>query len=97
MTPTTFQDLIGIFLVALGLLGLVISALMKRGKLKPNAFWGRNEAEVFWQGIGILAWGLGMISHLVASESLASWLYILGALVFMAAIYIGRKKAAAKI
>ena len=96
MTSTTFQDLLGIVFIALGLFCFVLSSQFKRGKRKPSTFWGRSATEAFWQGIGCLAWGLGMLSRFVVPQDVAAWLYIAGALVFIVALLVGRKKAAAK-
>lgn len=97
MTLTTLQGLLGIGFVSLGLLYFVLWSQFKRGKRKPSSFWGRSASEVFWQGIGTLAWGLGMLSRLVVAEDVAPWLFIAGALVYIVAVLIGRKKTAAEI
>jgi hypothetical protein len=95
MTSTTFQDLLGIVFIAFGLLCFVLSSQFKRGKRKPSSLWGRSAGEVFWQGIGCSAWGLGMLSRFVVAQDVAQWLRIAGAIVFIVAVLIGRKKATA--
>jgi len=95
MTLTTFQNLLGIVLIVLGLASIAVSTLLKRGKLKPGSTWGRSAAEAFWQGIGLVAWGLGHLAHFVTSENSAVTLKIMGALVFIVAMLVARRKVAA--
>ena len=97
MTLTTFQTLLGMLMIGLGLYSVAISVLLERGRLKPNSGWGRSASQALWQGLGILAWGLGNLSHLVAPWNVAVTLRIIGALVFIAAILVGRRKVAAEI
>jgi hypothetical protein len=78
---------------------LVSSALMKLGKLTPGSWWGRSATEIFWQGIGFLIIALGNFSHLVASSDFADKLRLassmIGFLIFIVAIWAGRRKAKA--
>ena len=60
---TAEQHMLGIVVTSVGLIELVVSALIRQGKLNLGPVWGRSAAGLFWSGIGMSALGLGQLWH----------------------------------
>jgi len=95
---TAEQYMLGIIGISIGLIELVVSALIRQGKLNLSPAWGRSAAGFFWSGIGMAGMGLGQLWHWLVPDGSPWTPKWVGLGIFVAAqiIALARVKVAEK-